>query len=255
MEIKEWIKFEPIDITQIVLTLAIVAIVIYSFKSQLNSFFASLQARPITVTISGSETKIKLDAPVGVGLLAESISNPQGDQTQVRNWEEEVGYLNSIEGFQKLGFDDLYRKLSRLKNDQIAVINYEVNNPGNNYFRDESMLKYLSIASEKVRYIAFYDAGKFVGAIKIGTVISGLSSGGYPFMDFGEKIKNGGWVNFPGLIKQEKAFQTRPSVKELYDYLDTNHVSEAPLVEDGKLIGFLNFKSISDELYSQAENV
>jgi hypothetical protein len=253
MGLKELIKFEPIDITHIVLTIAIVAIVIYSFKSQLNSFFESLQDRPITVTMTGSETKIKLDAPARLELLAESISNPQGTSQQVRNWEETVGYIDNIEGFQKLGFEDLYQKLSRLRSDQIAVINYEVNNPERNYFRDESMLKYLSIASQKVKYLAFYKEGKFVAAIKIGTVISGLSSGRYEFRSFGDKIKSGDWVNFPGLIKENHAFQTHPSVKELYEYLDSNHISEAPLIKDGKLLGFLNYKSISDELYSQAE--
>jgi len=41
---------------------------------------------------------------------------------------------------------------------------------------------------------------------------------------------------------------------ELGDALDSYKISEAPLIESGKLLGFLNFKSISDELYSQAEN-
>ena len=253
MELKELVKFEPIDITHIVVTIAIVVIVIYSFKNQLNSFFESLQSRPITVTMSGSETKIELDAPARLELLAESIANPQGDQQQINNWEDTVKHLNNIQGFRKLGFDDLYRRLDSLSGNQIAVINYEVNDPERNYFRDESMLKYLSIASEKVKYLAFYEKGKFVATINIGTVISGLSSGGYEFKNFGDKIKSGDWVSFPGLITADLAFQSRPSVKELYQYLDSHNISEAPLIEGEKLLGFLNFKSVSDELYSQAE--
>lgn len=253
MGIKELVKFEPIDITHIVVTIAIVLIVIYAFKSQLNSFFDSLQARPITVTMSGSETKIELDAPARLEPLAESIANPQGDQQQINYWEDTVQHLNNIEGFRKLGFEDLYQRLESLKGNQIAVINYEVNDAERNYFRDQSMLKYLSIASEKVKYLAFYEKGKFAGTINIGKVISGLSSGKDEFRNFGEKIKSGDWINFPGLIKADQAFQTRPSVKELYQYLDSHKISEAPLREGNKLVGFLNFKSISDELYSQAE--
>ncbi|MFQ3197490.1 MAG: hypothetical protein ACI8R9_002628 [Paraglaciecola sp.] len=255
IELKELFKFEPIDITHIIVTIMIVVIVIYSFKSQLNRFFESLQTRPITVTMSGSETKIELDVPARLELLAESIANPQGTRQQVHDWEDTVGNLNNIEGFQKLGFEDLYQRLDALRPDQIAVINYEVNNPQRNYFHDHSMLKYLSIASQKVKYLAFYQEDKFAAIINIGTVISGLSSGLYEFKDFGDKIKKGAWVNFPGLIKEDFAFQARPSVKELYQYLDSYNISEAPLIEEGKLLGFLNFKSIADELYSQAEKV
>ena len=114
------------------------------------------------------------------------------------------------------------------------------------------MLKYLSIASEKVKYLAFYDRGEFVGAINIGTVISGLSSNNDEFRNFGEKIKSGRWENFPGLIKQNHGFSEVPSVKSLYEFLTSNNLSEAPLVKNGKLLGFLNYKSISNELYSQA---
>lgn len=124
MQLKELVKFEPINITHIVITIAIVVIVIYSFKSQLNSFIDSLQARPITVTMSGSETKIELDVPAKLELLAGSIANPQGDQQQVTDWENTVKHLNNIEGFQKLGFEGVYRRLDNLRDNQVAVINY-----------------------------------------------------------------------------------------------------------------------------------
>ncbi len=249
---QDLIKFEPIDITHIVVIIGIVLIIIYSFKSQLNGFFETLQDRPITVKMSGSETTIKLDSPVKPELLAESIPNPQGTQQQIHDWEQTVEHLNNIEGFQKLGFDDLYRKLSSLGRDEFAVINYEVNNPDRNYFRDESMLKYLSIASEKVRYLAFYRNNNFEGAIEIEAVISGLSSRNYKFRNFGDKIKNGQWADFPGLIRKEASFYKTPSVKELYEFLTSKNLNEAPLVKNDKLMGFLNYKSISNELYSQA---
>ena len=251
MEIKDLIKFEPIDLTQILLTIAVVLIIIYAFKSQLNGFFDSLRDRPITVKMSGSETTIELDSPVRPELLAESIPNPQGSQQDIYNWEQTVNYLNNIEGFQKLGFNDLYKKLSNLDSGELAVINYEVNNPSKYYFKDDSMLRYLSIASEKIKYLAFYEREKFVAAIDISYVISGLSSGSNEFSNFGKKLKNGQWSTFPGLIKKENGFERPPSVKELYQYLSANNIDEAPLVQEGKLTGFLNFRSISTELYSQ----
>ena len=82
-----------------------------------------------------------------------------------------------MEMFPKLGFNELYGKLQSIEKGQLAVLNYEVNNPNKNYFNDETMLKYLSIASEKVRYLAFYEHNSFVGTIGIETAISGLSSG------------------------------------------------------------------------------
>jgi hypothetical protein len=252
MGIKNLIKFEPVDITHIVITIGIVLIIVYSFKSQLNGFFETLQDRPITVKMSGSETTIELDAPVKPELLTEAIANPQITQQQIHNWEQEVEHINSIEMFQKLGFNDLYRKLKFLKKGQLAVLNYEVDNPNKNYFNDKSMLKYLSIASEKVRYLAFYKNNNFEGAIEIEAVISGLSSGSEKFRNFGDKIKSEQWIDFPGLIRQETSFRTTPSVKELYEFLTTQGLDEVALVEEGKLIGFLNYKSISKELYSQA---
>ena len=176
MKIKDLIKFEPINVTQIIITVSVLLIVIYSFKTQLNGFFDTLRERPITVKMSGSETTIKLDAPVAPELLGDSVSNPDGTQEELRSWEETVRYIDNIKGLAKLGFNDLYQKLSSLAAGEYAVINYQVNDPSKNYFNDPSMLKYLSIASEKVNYLAFYDKSRFVGAIKIQAVISGLES-------------------------------------------------------------------------------
>ena len=114
------------------------------------------------------------------------------------------------------------------------------------------MLRYLSIASEKVRYLAFYENNSFRGAIKIQTVIAGLASKNGQFGFFGEKIKNGKWKNFPGLITRESSFSRIPSVKELQDFLGARNLSEVPLIEDDTLVGFLNYRSISNELYAQA---
>lgn len=255
MALKNIIKFDPIDLTQIIITIGLVLIIIHFFRGQLESFFDTLQHRPITVTMSGSETKIELDAPVQPELLVKSIANPQGSQREIDNWEEVVAHVNDIRGFQKLGFGDLYEKLSSLEPGELAVINFAVDNPGKNYFRDESMLKYLSIASEKVRYLALYMGNEFAGAIGIEDVISGLASNNIRFRNFGEKLKNGNWRNFPKLISQEKSFNKPPSVRVLYDRLASTGLREIPLIQDGKLLGLLSHKSVSDELYEQVSKL
>lgn len=254
MDFKKIIKFEPINLTQILITIIVLLIVIYAFKSQLNGFFETLKSRPITVQMSASKTTIKLDAPVIPELLSKSVSNPEGSQQELNEWEQTVQHIDNIQGFQKLGFNDLYEKLSSLGSNEFAVINYSVNDPSKHYFQDESMLKYLSIASEKVRYLAFYENNKFSGAIKIQKVIAGLASKSYEFRSFGDKIKNGEWENFPGLISKNLSFTKTPSVKELQEFLTTKNLTEVPLIESNSLVGFLNYKSISSELYAQASD-
>ena len=167
MDFEKVIKFEPINLTQILITIIVLLIVIYVFKSQLDGFFETLKSRPITVQMSASETTITLDAPVIPELLSESVSNPEGSQQELNEWEQTVKYIDNIQGFQKLGFNDLYEKISSLGPNKFAVINYSVNDPSKHYFQDESMLKYLSIASEKVRYLAFYENNEFSGAINL----------------------------------------------------------------------------------------
>lgn len=255
MDISKLIKFEPIDLTQIIITVVVLGIVIYAFKTQLDSFFASLENRPITVQMSGAETTIKLDAPVSPSILTTGVANPSGTDAEIHDWEQTVNYIDSIEGFQKLGFSDLYSKLTTIGPNEYAVLNYTVNDQTKRYFNDESMLKYLSIASEKVRYLAFYERGKFVGAIKIQAVISGLASNNHRFQSFGEKVRSGEWVHLPGIIKEDSSFKHTPSIKELHEYLADSKLSEVPLLQDNILVGFLNYESISKELYTQAEGI
>lgn len=254
MDFKKILKFEPINLTQILITIIVLLIVIYAFKSQLNEFFKTLKDRPITFQMSASKTTIKLDAPVIPELLSESVSNIEGSQEQLNQWEETVQHIDSIQGFQKLGFGDLYEKLSSLGSNEFAVINYSVNDPNKYYFKDESMLKYLSIASEKVRYLAFYENNEFSGAIKIQKVIAGLASKSEKFISFGDKIKNGKWEKFPGLISKNSSFTKTPSVKKLQEFLTTENLTEVPLIESNSLVGFLNYKSIASELYAQASD-
>ena len=252
MKITGLFKFEPISITQIVVTISVVLIVIVSFKTQLNDFVGTLRERPITVEMNDSGTIIRLDAPATPDPLPDAISNPDVTQDQLRAWEDAVRNINSVEGFAKSGFKQLYEKLSALGAGDAAVINYQVNDPRKNYFGDKSMLRYLAIASEKVKYLAFYDGNEFVGAIEIQAAISGLASHKQEFEEFGSRLKNGSWVEFPSLMSGEDILFKNPSIGELQEYLTKSRLNELPLVENGRLAGFLNHKSIADELYAQA---
>lgn len=246
------IKFKPIDLTQIILTVIILSIVIFAFKSQLDDFFTSLQNRPIKVTVSGSGATIEIDALVKPEILAETVSDLEGSEQDIIDWGQRIQGIQRIEDFAKLGFGDLHEKISTLGPNEFAVINYAVNDPNRFYFEDESMLRYLSIASEKVKYLAFYENNKFSGTIKIQTIIAGLASDNGQFRSFGEKIKNGGWTRFPGLITRESSFTRTPSVKDLQEFLTSRNLSEVPLINNNTLVGFLNYQSISNELYAQA---
>jgi hypothetical protein len=248
------IEFKPIDITHIVITFGLALILVAIFKKQLNEFFQSLQDRPITVTMSGSETKIELDAPVTPRFFTDPIVNPQGDEQDFREWEQRIAHVSNIEQFKKLGFDDLYHRLSSLNDGDLSVINYIVDDSSKKYFNDASMLKYLSIASKKVSYIAFYQASTFVGVISIKKVIAGLASKDICFDQFGDKVKNGQWLHFPDLITPDVGFIDTPSVKVLYQRLSDTGLSSLPLLSNGRLLGLLSYQSVSDELYDQAED-
>lgn len=245
------IKFEPINVTQIVITLSLATIIIFVFRSHFDSFFDTLKDRPIKVTISGSETKIELDAPVESQILVESVSTPNSDSNQIREWESQIKDISSVEELRKLGFIDLYNKISNFNTNNIAVLNYSVHDRSQNFFDDAAMLTYLAIASEKVDYLAFYDNEVFVASIAINDVISGLASQNRDFKFFGEKLKSGGWENFPGLIKRDVCFESMPTVRELHSKLKSIGIKQIPLIKDNRLSSFLSYKSIADNLYNQ----
>lgn len=55
-----------------------------------------------------------------------------------------------------------------------GVLKYAVGGTDNGY-EDKKMLEYLSVASSKIRFLAFYNKQEFVGAIEIAYVISGIA--------------------------------------------------------------------------------
>jgi hypothetical protein len=113
-------------------------------------------------------------------------------------------------------------------------------------------LKYLSIASEKVNYLAFYDRGVFVGIIPIERVIKGLASSQSEFTGFKYKLYDGDWERFPGLITDQQSFQQTPTIRELYQRLSGSQLGEIPLIEGGRLKAMLNYETVSSALYQQS---
>ena len=123
MKISEIIKFDPVDLTQIIVYTITLFIIILFFRSQLEAFFESLSKRPITVTMDGSETSIKLDAPVEPQFLTTGFTDPTVTSYANEGWGESLEFINNIEGFEKMGFSQLQYDISSLGDN-------EVNGPG-----------------------------------------------------------------------------------------------------------------------------
>lgn len=244
-------NFEPINVTQIALYLIVIGVLLIFFKSQITAFLDTLKDRPITLTMNASETSIKLDAPVVPQIITASMNDPTLSPETYNRWENILEDLQDPESFQKMGIDQLFNDLRLVDKGEVGVLNFEVNDRERPYYQDQNMLKYLSIAAEKIRYLAFYDHGQFVGYIRIERVIKGLASGEDTFLFFGNKLKSGDWINFPDLITRDQAFQEIPTIRELYERLKSNLNSEIPLVQDGKLIAILNYETVATALYKQ----
>jgi len=254
MKKEDIFKFEPINLTQIILYIVTLFAVIFLFRSQLNSFFESLSHRPITVKMDGTQTSIELDAPVDPKFFTTSISNPIVTEQNLENWKAILDEPRNVRESRKGGFSQLNRDMESLSEDVIGVMNYMVNDASMNYFEDSNMLKYLSIASEKIRYLAFYDHQQFVAYIKIEKVIKGLASEDDEFRDFGQKLKQNNWQFFPGLVKADKAFSYTPTIKELFERLENSGLTEVPLLKDGQLEAILNYETVSSALYKQTQD-
>lgn len=244
--------FEPINLTPVITWVVILGIAIIFFKPQLRAFFGSLTQRPFTVSTDG----ISFDAPAAPQDTIKGFSDPTEDQSDAytrERWVEKLKSVSIVGDFEKTDFEGLYNHISSLGKNEIAVLNYEVNNPNKNYFKDKSMLKYLSIASEKFRYLAFYENGQFTAYIKIEKVIKGLASGDYRFQNFGEKLKSNNWREFTGLILANEVFHQIPTIQQLYDKLESTGLTEVALIEQGKLNSILNYETVSNALYQQTQ--
>lgn len=236
MRLSQLIKFEPINITSIIITVLILTVLIVFFNRQVTDFLSRVE---------------KVEAGVdGIRLTATPVINPL--QQVSSDFESFVESNPSLEIVRKSTLGALEQQFSSIDRGEPAVISFTVN-AGARYYSDEGMLKYLSVASEKVKYLALYENQLLVGAIAIEYVISGIATGSASYSDFGSKLNNGGWENFPHLVSRQEVFVTRPTLEALYQKLVSTGHAAIPLLENEKLVGFLDYKSISDELYSQAK--
>lgn len=236
MQLTKLIKFEPINLTSIIITLLILTVLIVFFNRQVTDFLSRVE-------------KVEAGAS-GIRLTATPVINPL--QHVSSDFESFVEANPSLEIVRKSTFGALEQQFSGIARGEPAVISFAVNSDVR-YYSDKGMLKYLSVASEKVKYLALYANQSFVGAIAIEYVISGIATGDADYANFGSKLNNGEWQHFPHLVSRDQVFVTPPTLEALYRRLVATGHAAIPLIENEKLVGFLDYKSISDELYRQAK--
>lgn len=237
MSIKDIISFDPINLTSIITTLMVLGILLMVFDKQLKRFMDNLE----TIQFNVKEGSISLTAKPRLEPLADATSN----------FNENIESLAPIDEFRKSTYADLHQTLEQM-GDNLGVLRYAVNTDVN-YYSDDGMLKYLSIASEKVKFIAFYEDETFKGAIEIEKVIAGIANGQYQYTNFGFKLRTGEWQSFPALIAEDDVFIAKPDIKTLYERLSQTGLSAIPLLENNRLVGFLDYKSITEQMYSQVK--
>lgn len=250
-QFKDLIKLEPIDVTQLLTTILIILTVVVFFRGQVNDFIADLRDRPITVEMSGSTTRVQLGAVVSAVRETVAVPDPPATDDRINRLQEIVREINDMQGIRKSGTDQLFAHLATLEREENAVIDFVVDNPDRGYYDDAGMLRYLSIASQQVPYLAFYDVDRFVGVIRTRDVISGLASSQPEFANFGEKLKNGEWQHFPTLLTPEMGFTAKPTIAQLQQRLTESGLDELPLSESSRLVGFLDYRSVANDLYAR----
>ena len=58
----------------------------------------------------------------------------------------------------------------------------------------------------------------------------------------------------PDLLMSNEAFRSVPSIKELYDRLESSGLNEIALLERGKLKSILTYETVSNALYNQTKS-
>ncbi len=253
-------KFEALDLTQILihfLTLVFVLIILFlmfrAFRAELTQFFHTLQNRPVEVSVSGTGTTIRLDAPVEAHPVTRPIDAPPS-MTDPRDWDASIPAERNIDEMTKGGLSALLSELDRLDPQKKSVLSFVVNSESRRYYPDREMLFYLTRASEKIRYLAFYaeESGDFQGLLRIDDAIAGLAANQNEFRDFGRKLTQGDWRAFPHLITREQAFTQPPTIRQVYEKLESG-LSDVPLLTNGQLIGILDYATVADALYKQVK--
>lgn len=252
-------KLEAIDLTQILihfLTLIFVLIILFlmfrTFRTELTQFFQTLQNRPVEVSVTGTGATIRLDAPVEAHPVTSPIDVPPS-ATAAEDWDASIPAEHNIDAMTKGGLSTLVNQLDGLDPQKKSVLGLVVDSESWLYYPDREMLFYLTRASEKIRYLVFYDERReFQGLLEIYEAIAGLAAGQDEFQDFRRKLTHGEWRGFPHLIAREHAFTQPPTIRQLYGKLESG-LSVAPLLENERLIGILDYETVADALYNQAK--
>ncbi|MFT6871800.1 MAG: hypothetical protein ACJAVN_000802 [Roseivirga sp.] len=257
MDLKKIFQFEPINATKILLYAIFITVIVGFFRPEVSAFMSSLSERGFTVGADGSFTFDALTEPSNI---LTNVSNESGLTSQNRQSESAISNIDlgdvdfrDTERITKSSTESLISKIKNLKEGITAVIDFVVDNPAAYYYADDNMKVYLALASEKIRYLAFYDGSQFKGYIKIERVIKGMAAKEREFTNFGEKLRNGQWKNFDGLIGAEEAFDSVPTVAELYDRLESSGQKEIPLLKNGKLLAILTHQDVAEGMYKQVK--
>ena len=233
MKLSDLVSWEPINLTNIIISLSALILFLAIYGAQLGVFMDNLGS--VEVDLLGG--KITLATKPEVVPLRQIESD----------FEQSLSGPVVLQNFGKSTLPDL-RAVMGVLGEEKAVLTYAVSGQ-HNYYNDELMLEYLSVASRKVKYLQFVLDGYFVGAIEIENVISGIANQQSDYRNFGNKLNSEKWRDFPALITVDEVFQQRPSLQELYTRLKANKREALPLVENQQLVGFLSYKSIADDLY------
>lgn len=236
MNLRDFVSWEPINLTNIIMTFGVLFLIALAYGKELDRFMSNLGS----VELDFLSGKVTLTSHPEVKPLSQVPTD----------FDATFSGTGISENFGKSTISELENSMEGLS-EKNAVLNFDVNG-GKNYYTDKLMFKYLSIASQKVKYLAFVDDGIFKGAIEIENVISGIAKEQDKYTGFGEKLNNGGWQNFPALINTQQVFNQQPTLKELYEALKANGRDALPLVKNQTLVGFLSYQSIADDLYKQA---
>jgi len=255
-EKKKFFQFEPINLTKIITYLIVIIVIMIFFRPEITGFMGSLSERGFSVSADG----IQFDAVTEPSTILTNVSDDPRLTAQNSNQERELNQLDKehvrpgdFSSFGKSSLTDLINRIQELDENAIAVIDFRVNDQDSYYYKDPTMLKYLTIASSKIRYLAFYDERKFQGYIKIERVIKGLAANEQVFENFGEKLRNNQWTRFRGLVPTTHSFSKPPTIENLHTALIESGQDEVPLLTDGRLTAIFTYEDIVKSIYQQKE--
>ena len=95
-------------------------------------------------------------------------------------------------------------------------------------------------------------SGRFRGLLPITDVLRGLSSAEQEYLNFGRKLDSNEWTSFPKIVTTADAFKTTPTIEQVYSMLSPVVPALPVLDVNDRLVGIVDFRTIAQALYSQA---